>query len=361
MNNNLRIVLAAFLLLMTPGLLSAIDKDGETGRLSFTPVTLKGKSISSSLMNDVIKKIQAPLRTEDFFVLNERREAGDGITYANCLENKCITGLAGIAPEGIAVLVFLTSERVKTSEKEVSRYMDADSETTRYTIHVVTADAVNMKYDLVFKKTLNKPALLLKEADAIGKSIKKHYIKRKPAKEKTSKDQPVNEEQEETGYYNITDVTCNLSMMFPFGEFSDITKYGIGAEAVLNGRSPIIPHITINPGITAYWLSPATDNINSVYMILPEVTFAYGIQLSEKLVLAPAAGAGYSFMFIDGATVNGSGMKFYYNPALKAGIEAMYILSPGCGIFTSASYRCIFETDSLLQSADIKLGIRMAL
>ena len=366
MKNSRLPLIAALLIFLFPLTLAAGEP---TEQLAFAPVILKGNNITPALMNNVFIKIMKHLRSEEFFVINDRLAATDKISYDNCLKKQCITELAGITSGGIVVLISLSAEDVKTGERPISRYMTEDIKERRYTIHVATADIFKSEYDLVFKKTFNDTAPLMNEADLIGRAIKEYYIKRKPEARPeviTGEDLPAEAEEEEeerepADLYDITGATLNLSVLSPFGIFSDIAERGFGIEAVLNGRSPVFPYITINPGITVYLLSPGTENIKSGYMILPEVTLGYNIQASEKIILAPVAGAGYSFMFIDGTTADGQGVEFYYNPALRAGIEFLYMLAPGYSIFTEAAYRCIFESDSVLQSVNINMGIRMNL
>lgn len=348
-------------LLLMPSFLSAKDAAVQKEHLVFTPVTLTGSDISSSLMKKAVTKITDQLDGEDFFVINPAQSGSDKITPGRCLEKKCIPELAEIAPEGIVIIISVTSEKVKTDEKVVSRYMAADAEQNKYTIHVKTVDVLKKEYELTFTRTVYNSTLILKEADSIGKSIRKHYIKQKPPAvpvSKTGEDQP-DKDDDAGDIFEIPGVFFNISMLFPFGEFSDIAEYGIGCGAALNSRFLPLPFISVNPGITFYWLSPGTENIESGYMVLPELTFGFNIQVSEAVILTPAFGAGYSFMFIDGTNADSSGMEFYYNPALKAGLEASYILSSGHLLFASGSYRCIFESDSLLQSAEIKTGIRV--
>lgn len=359
MKRNSFSILLVLCIILSPVFLAAKESTGKKEQLAFYPVTMTGNGISTSLMKKILNKITGPLSGENFFIINPAQPGSNKITAGKCLDNQCIAELAGITPDGIVIIISVTSEKVKTDEKVVSRYMAADMEGTRYTIHVATADILNKKYDLVFKKTLSGSDRLLDEAGVMGRAIKKFYIKRKPAEVKTVNDEPAADDSEKVEFYTIPGTTFSISMLYPFGEFSNIAEYGIGAEAVLNGISPRLPYVAVDPGITVYWLSPGTDNIKSGYMILPEVTFGYNIRVSENFMLVPAAGAGYSFMFIDGTTSDGSGMDFYYNPALRAGIEAVYLLSPGYSLFTAASYRCLFESDTILQSANINLGIRM--
>lgn len=363
-------LLLALILLLFPAFTYAKDAAKKKEQLSFTPVKLSGENITTELQNDGLMKILNHLQGEDFFVLNKTISATDNLTNDSCLKKNCTSDLAGLTPDGIVILISVISEEVKIGERRVSTYMTEDITEKRYTIQVTTVDIHKSEYELDFQKTFTDTGLIIKEADIIGESIREHYIKRKtiiqPVEKKIEK-KPEEKKQEEKGkpfiFYETGSATFNLSMLYPFGRFREIADFGIGAEAVLNGRSPIFPYITINPGISIFGIYSSNENINSEFLILPELTLGYNFTIIKELGISPVLGLGYSFMVIDGSenSTDESRTKIYYNPEFKAGIEAAYSLTTDYSIFSSISYRCIAEHDSLLTFSTINIGIRMKL
>lgn len=353
----LQIFLTIFLFIF-PSLLSA-DETEKGERLTFTIITIAESTVSKSILNEAAVNIRKHFTGEQFFLINDQAALNEDITFNNCLRKQCAGELAGIAPDGIVIIISVTSEEVKIDEKHVSRYVIEDITETRYSINTAAVDLVNKKYDLEFKGTFNSTEKLLNEADQAGKKIRDYYIKRKPV---TKPD--VKEESKPNDIYNITAASLNLTFMYPTGRFTDITDYCYGMEAVLSGVSPLIPFFTINPGISIYYMAPPAGNIDSGYMFLPEITFGYNFIINELITLTPGVGAGYSLMLIDGRVPDdpgSSGSNFYYNPELKAGIGALYKLSQDYSLLIDASYHCIAERGSMLYFAGFNLGIRMNL
>ncbi len=339
-------------------LLSAEENEKQE-RLAFTIITISDSIVSKSLINEATVNIRKHLTAEKFFLINDQATLTENITFNNCLKEQCAGQLARITPEGIGLLISITSEEIKIDEKHVSRYVIEDITETRYTIHAAAVDILNKKYDLEFKETFNSTAKLLNEADMIGKKIRDHYIKRKPLIKPEMK-----EESRPSDIYNLTGVSLNLSYMYPSGRFTDITDYGYGMETVLSGISPLIPFVTINPGISVYTMAPSNGNINSAHMFLPEITFGYNYNINEQITLTPDVGTGYSLMLIDGIVPDdpgSSGSSFYYNPEFKVGLGASYFLSQDYSLLFDASYHCIAERDSKLYFASFNFGIRMNL
>jgi len=320
-------------------------------KLVFTTITIPVSNVSDSLLNEVYNIIQKHLKGEEFFIINEKYTLSDDITFNNCIKKQCVRQLAGVTPDGVIVIISITSEEVKIGEKRLTRYMVEDLIEKRYILHIVSADLLKEKYDLEFTETFNNNSKLLNEADLIGGKIREYYMKRKP-------------EIKPACLYNTTGVSLNISMIYPSGSFGNIADYGYGIDTVLNGFSPLLPAITINPGISFYSLESSESNINSAYMFLPEISFGYIFTLTKKITLSPVFGLGYSFMFIDGITdtdSGNSGTDFYYNPEFKVGIETSFILTENYSLLFDASYSCIAERSSILYFSSFNLGIRMNL
>lgn len=328
-------------------------------KLTFSTILILDNNVPDSLRNDVIKIIQKHLKGEEFFAIVEDNIITDRITLENCIKKTCTAEMAETISDGIGLIISITSEDVKIGEKHISRYVVEDITEIRYTIDAAAVDLSKKRYDLVFSKTFNDSSKILKEADLIGIKIRDFYIKRKPVM-KTDLEDGI----DSFDYYDLTGFTFNISMMKPIGRLGDIADYGLGAEASINGIFKIIPFLTLNPGVSFYNMEPSNQNINSAYLILPEITCGYNFTLTDKITLTPLIGIGYSFMLIDGtipADPGNTGSKLYYNPEFKTGIEASYILAQNYALLLNVSFHGIAEKSSLLYFSSFNFGLRMNL
>ncbi len=361
MNKIKSLISLIFILLTISSSLNAAEKEKPL-KLIFTPIIISGGNQSGHLPDEVSMIIQKYLLEEDFFLINDKFVLTDEITFNNCLKKQCAAQLKAITPEGIVILISVITTEVKIGEKKLSRYIVEDITETRYTVNVSTVDIQKEKYDLVYTSTFNNTVKLLDYAESTGEKIRDYYIKRKPA---VRADAAAAEKgKASTDFYDITGVSLNLSMIYPFGRMSDIADYGYGYEIALNGLSKIFPYITINPGFSSYSMVSSNSNIKFAYMFLPELTFGYNIALTEKISLSPIAGIGYSLMLVDGKRANNpgsTGTNLYYNPEFKAGLEASYTLSEDYSLLFKTTICSIAERSSMLLFSSFNLGIRVNL
>ena len=328
-------------------------------RLVFTAIKISGENSPDSLLNEASMIIKKNLKGEDYFIINDLYNTEAKITFAGCIKKQCIAELPNAVSEGIVIIISIKTDTVKTGERQLSRYVIEDITENRYTIYVSTAELLKESYDLEFTGTFTERSKLLNETDLIGKKIREYYLKRKPEIKKEEIKENVS-----SAYYDISGVSFSLSRIKPAGSFNGIADDGFGGNIELNGVLQLFPVLSVNPGLSFYSLNPSNSNINSAYMLLPEITFGYNFIIDEDLTLTPLIGAGYSLMSVDGTTdddLEDGGSNFYYNPVLKAGVEGVYFLADEYSLICSISYNCIVENDSVLYFRSFNLGIRVSL
>ena len=330
-------------------------------RLVFTPVKIPSENVSDSFLDEVSVIIKENLKGESFFLIRDLYNPYAEITFNNCIKKQCTAELPNAVSEGVLIMICINSYTVKTGEQKVSRYITEDFTENRYSLYVSAAEILKERYDLEFSGTFKEKSKLLNEADLIGKKIREYYIKRKPEVKKVSIKS--DKENELSSIYNITGVSFNLSRIRTAGSFKAIAADGMGGVAVLNGFLPSFAMFTMNPEISFYSLNPPESNVNSAYMIIPEITSGYNFKIDDELFFTPLAGIGYSVIYVKGATDNdqeNSGTDYYYNPVIKAGIEGSYNFVDNFSIICGVSYSCIVERDSLLYFRSFNLGIRVS-
>lgn len=152
----------------------------------------------------------------------------------------------------------------------------------------------------------------------------------------------------------IDSVGVGITTAIPFGDFAQITTFGLG----LQGKLPIsvakIPQLIITPAVSLlYYLSPL-DSVMGILSFKMDALVGWRFFVTDNISITPSIGYGALFHLTLTDTP-----QFYVDSGFTLVCEGSYRLSEKLEIYLQPAYQLFLENGALGHQLLISVGVNL--